>query len=91
MVSVDVKHHVYLLYASVSLITESEGWSAAAGKRGVERGCRKARLEMRVPESEVSSMGAGKRDLEGGCRKARLVRSTGAPFRVTTGRVRRSF
>ena len=54
---------------------ENEIGKAAARRRGrkqgLERGCRNARFEMRVPESEVWRRDAGKRGLKCGCRKAR--------------------
>ena len=51
-------------------VPKNEAWRKGSGKRGWEKGFRKARLGGRVPEIEAWKKCAGKR--EEGCRKTRL-------------------
>ena len=53
-------------------VPKNEAWRKGSGKRGWEKGFRKARLGGRVPEIEAWRKGAGKRGLEEGFLKARL-------------------
>ena len=51
---------------------ESEAWRKSAGKRGLEEGSRKTRLEGREPENEALRKGAGKRGFKGALRHVPL-------------------